>query len=190
MILASTLRPGMAIRFESRPYRVLLAEYHAGQGRMGGAMHARLRDLGTGTVWEHSFRAELKLEELPVERRTLTFLYKDGEQEWFMDPQTFDQTPIPDSVIGDAARFLKADMQLAAEFVEDHPVGLLFPDVVEVQVAKTDPPAKQQSDSTWKPASLENGIEVMVPPFIKEGDSIRLDVAHLKYMDRVKAMGR
>lgn len=190
MILASSLRPGMAIKFENRPYRVLLADYHAGQGKMSGTMHARLKDLGTGTVWEHSFRSDLKLEDLTVERRTLTFLYKDGEQEWFMDPETFDQTSIPDSLIGESARFLKPDMQLFAEFVEEHPIGLQFPDILEITVADTAPPIKQQADSTWKPAHLENGIDVMVPPFIKTGDVIRLDVEHLKYIDRVKALGR
>lgn len=190
MILASTLRPGMAIRFDNRPYRVLQAEYHAGQGKMSGAMHARLKDLETGTTWDHSFRSELKLEELPVQRRTLTFLYKDGDQEWFMDPDTFDQTSIPDSIIGEVARFLIPDMQLSAEFVEDRPVGVQFPDVLEVTISDTAPPIKQQADTAWKPAHLENGVDVMVPPFIKTGDAIRLDVAHLKYMDRVKPIGR
>ena len=189
-MIAASLRAGMAIRFEGRPYRVLQADYHAGQGRMSGAMHTRLKDVETGTTWEHSFRGELKLEELPVERRTLTFLYKDGDLEWFMDPQTFEQLPISDAVIGDIARFLQADMQLSADFVQDRPIGLQFPDILEVTVSDTAPPIRQQADTTWKPAHLENGLEVMVPPFIKSGDAIRLEIAHMKYMDRVKAIGR
>src|SRR3954451_9373403 len=119
MIASSSLRAGMAIRFEDRTYRVLQAEYHAGQGRMTGSTHARLKDVDTGTTWEHSFRADLKLEELPVERRPLTYLYKDGDLEWFMDPQSFEQLAIPDAVIGDVARFLRPDIQLSAEFVLD-----------------------------------------------------------------------
>lgn len=79
MIAASQLRTGSAIRYENQPYKVVSADYHPGQGKMGGANHVRLRNLDTGTLWEHSFRAELKLEELTVERHTLEFLYEDGE---------------------------------------------------------------------------------------------------------------
>ena len=79
MITASQLRVGMGIRYENQAYRVLAADYHPDQGKMGGVNHVRLRNLATGTLWEHSFRAELKIEELEIKRRSLEFLYDDGE---------------------------------------------------------------------------------------------------------------
>ena len=186
MVSAAQLRPGMAIRYEGQIYKVLASEYHSGQGKMGGVSHVSLRNLSTGALWEHSFRAELKLEEVPVEKRPLTFLYSDQEQSYFMNPVSFEQVEIANAVIGQQTRFLEPEMQVAVEFVEDRPVSVLFPDVIEVRVAETAPPVHGQQDNTWKTASLSNGIKVMVPQFVKNGDLIRLDVATLKYLDRAR----
>jgi elongation factor P len=190
MIAASQLRPGTAIRFEGQPYKVIAADYHPGQGKMGGVAHARLQNLNTGTFWEHSFRSELKLDELSVERRPLEFLYSDANQCCFMDPETFEQTEIENEVVGERASFLEAGMRLSVEFVEGRPVGVLFPDVLEVKIAETAPPMHQQADSAFKPAKLPNGVEVMVPQFVKTGDVIRLDLATRRYMDRAKVEAR
>lgn len=186
MVAASQLRAGMAIRYEGQLYRVLIAEYHPGQGKMGGVTHARLKNLATGSIWEHSFRADLKLEDLAIEKQPMDFLYSDGEQCHFMNPETYEQVAVPAAVIGEQARLLQPDMRVAVEFVEGHPVNVILPEVLEVRVADTAPPSHQQTDSVWKPARLENGLEIMVPQFIKTGDVIRLDVAELKYMDRAK----
>src|SRR5262249_48743907 len=161
--------------YEGQSYKVVTAEYHPGQGKMGGVTHARLRNLATGTFWEHSFRAELKLEDLPVERQSLEFLYDDGDQCFFMNPESYEQTEIAKTMVGPQAGFLEPGMKLAVEFVEGRPVGVLFPDALEVKIADTAPPMHQQ-DNTFKPAKLENGMEVMVPQFVKAGDVIRLDL--------------
>jgi elongation factor P len=190
MVTASQLRAGMAIRYDGQAYRVVANDYHPGQGKMGGTAHVRLKNLSTGTFWETSFRSELRLEELPVERQTLSLLYADGDQTWFMDPETFEQRAIPNAVLGEMARFLNPDMPLPVEFVEDRPVSVLFPEILEVRIADTAPPSNQQADSTWKTATLENGVSVMVPQFIRPGDVIRLELAQMRYMDRVKAAGR
>jgi len=186
MVTAVQLRPGMAIRYEGQIYKVLTSEYHSGQGQMGGVSHVSLRNLSTGALWKHSFRAELKLEEIPIEKRPLTFLYSDQEQSYFMNPVSFDQLEISNSMIGQQFQFLEPDMQVSVEFVEDRPVSVLFPDIIEVRIAETAPPAHGQQDNTWKTARLGNGITVMVPQFIKNGDMIRLDVASLKYIDRAR----
>jgi elongation factor P len=190
MVTASQLRAGMAVRFEGQPYKVLVADYHPGQGKMGGVMHARLKNLSTGTMWEHSFRADLKLEELEVSRQPMDYLYEESELCYFMDPESFDQVAVPKSVIGEQAVLLQPEMRVAVEFIEGRPVTVGFPDVLEVRIAETAPPVHQQVDSVWKPALLENNLEIMVPQFIKTGDLIRLDVATLKYMDRAKGSGR
>ncbi len=187
MIAASQLRAGMAIRFEGQAYKVLAADYHPGQGKMGGVAHVRLQNTATGTFWEHSFRSELKLEDLGVEKQSLDFLYEDGGQYCFMNPENFEQTEIPAALIGPQAPFLEPGKRISVEFVEGRPVGALFPDNLEVVIADTAPAMHQQVDSTFKPAKLANGVEIMVPQFIKIGDAIRLDLQTMKYMDRVKA---
>ena len=187
MVAASQLRAGMAIQYQGQSYRVVAAEYHPGQGRMTGATHTRLQNLDTGTFWEHSLRGELKLEEIPLEKRALEFLYADGDQCCFMNPETFEQLEIPLSIVGPQAAFLDPGMKLAVEFMGSRPIRVLFPVAVEVRIADTAPPIHQQVDSNLKPAKLENGAAVMVPQFVKSGDVIRLDLQTMKYMDRVRA---
>jgi elongation factor P len=186
MIVASQLRAGMAIRYEGSSYKAIAADYHPGQGRMGGATHVRLQNTATGTFWEHSFRADLKLEEIAVEKRPLEFLYEDDDACWFMNPEDYEQTGVSKAVVGPQAAFLEAGKRVTVEFVEGQPAGVLFPDTLEVSIAETAPPVHQQQDNTLKPAKLANGVEIMVPQFIKSGDAIRLDLRTMKYMDRVK----
>ncbi len=187
MVVASQLRAGTAIRFQGQDYKVVAADYHPGQGQMGGSTHARLQNLNTGTFWEHSFRADLKLEELPVEKRQLEFLYADGGHFWFMHPDTYEQSAVPKEIVGPQSDFLEPGMRLGVEFVEGRPISVLFPDVLEVKIADTAPALHQQQDANFKPARLANGVSLMVPQFVKTGDVIRFDMQTLKYMDRARA---
>ena len=186
MVVASQLRAGMAIRLEGQIYKVLIADYHPGQGKMGGTTHARLKNLATGTLLEHGFRSDLKMDDLPVEKVSMEYLYSDADSCCFMNPETYEQVAVPLAVIGEQAKFLQPEMHVPVEFVEGQPVSVLFPDIIEVKIADTAPPVHAQQDSTWKVARLDNGVEIMVPQFIKTGDAIRLDVANLKYIDRAK----
>ena len=190
MVPASQLRAGMAIRHEGQVFKVMAADYHGGQGKMGGVAHVRLKNLSTGTLWEHSFRSELKIEDVEVEKQSMDFLYADQDQCWFMNPETYEQVGVASDLIGPQARFLKVEMRVPVEFIEGRPASVLLPDIVEVTVADTAPPVHAQQDSTWKTAQLDNGVEIMVPQFIKVGDGIRLDVATLKYLERAKGTGR
>lgn len=186
MIMASELRPGMAIRYEGKVYKVINASYHPGQGQMGGVTHARLMNLETGSFWDHSFRADMKLEDLDVEKRTMQFLYEDGENYYFMDPQTFEQYPISAERLGKRAQLLKPEMEVMVEFIEGQPVNVIFPDLMEATVVETAPPIHAQQDSTWKEAVLDNGLKIMVPLFIKTGDVIRIDTTTLEYRERAR----
>ncbi|HEY1203664.1 MAG TPA: hypothetical protein VGF05_03145 [Bryobacteraceae bacterium] len=190
MVIASQLRAGMAVRFEGQMYKVLAAEHHLGQGKMGGATHSRLKNLSTGALREINFRAELKLDEVETQKAAMDFLFADADECTFMNPETFEQIPIPAPLIGPQAALLQAEMRVVVDFVEGRPVGVLFPDVLEVRIGETAPPSHQQVDSVWKPARLESGVEILVPQFIKNGDLIRLDVANMKYMDRAKGTSR
>lgn len=189
MISASQLRAGMAIVYEGQRYKVVAAEYHPGQGKMSGQAHTRLYNLDTGTFWEHSFRSELKLETIPVEKQSLEFLYAAGDLCCFMHPETFEQLEIPIAMAGAQSVLLTPGMKLTVEFVDARPMAIAFPDVVELKVVDTAPPMHQQADSAFKPARLESGLEVMVPQFVKTGDAIRVDAAAMKYVDRARSKG-
>lgn len=186
MVLASQMRTGMVIVLENHPYRVVAADYHPGQGQMGGATHARLQNIDTGTFREHSFRAELRLQDLPVEKHSLEFLYMDGDQCCFMDPGNYEQIELARTLAGSRAAFLESGMRLTVEFVSGRPVHMVIPDAIEVKIADTAPASHQQQDTGFKPAKLGNGLEVMVPQFIKSGDLIRLDLETMRYMDRAR----
>lgn len=191
MVLASQLRAGTAIQFEGQPYKVLAAEYHSGQGKMGGSTHTRLQNLNTGTLRDYSFRADMKLEDLVLERRPMDFLYADESACYFMDPVTCAQEEVPVRLAGEQAKLLVAEMRVTLEFLGERVVSVQLPDFLELRVADTPPPAHSGGqDNTWKAARLENGLDVMVPQFIKSGDVIRVDVAQMKYMDRVKSPAR
>jgi elongation factor P len=130
------------------------------------------------------------LDEVEVQKTPMDFLYEDGGECTFMNPETFDQVSIAASVIGPQAALLQPGMRVSVDFIEAMPTSVLFPDILEVRVAETAPPVHQQTDSVWKPARIENGIEIMVPQFIKPGDTIRFDVANMKYMDRAKGTAK
>ena len=191
MLTASQLRPGLAIRVAGTLYKVIGSEYRSGQGKMGGVTHAKVRSVETGTTRELRFRGDEVLEDIVPERRNLQFLYRDGNLCYFMDPGTYDQVAVEDAVLGRAAVFLVEQMTVPTEFVEGRPVGLVFPDIVEVRVAETTPPVHAQGGSNvWKDARLENGLMLQVPPFIGPGELIRVEVERGAYVERARSPRR
>ena len=185
MLSASELRPGLALRLEGALCKVLEATYHSGQGKMGGVTHAKLRNLDTGTMREWRFRADETVEDITPERQTLQFLYKDDDLAYFMHPDTFEQTSIETSRLGRAVHFLTETMSVPVEFVGAQPIGIVCPEIVDAKVASTAPP-EHGAANVWKPATLENGVTIMVPPFIAPGETIRVDVERGTYVERAK----
>lgn len=186
MLSGADLRPGLAVRLDRTLYRIIDTSYHGGQGKMGGVMHAKLRNVTTGTTTERNFRTDEALEDIAVERQELQFLYRDGPHVVFMNPITFEQVEIDDSKLGRAVHFLQDGMLIPVESVAGEPVGIVFPDIVDVKVAETAAPAHSQGTSVWKEATLENGLRVQVPPFIAPGEMIRVQVERGEYVERSK----
>jgi len=186
MVNASDLRAGMVIRIDNEPFRVLEAEFHIGQGKMPGSVHAKLRDVLKGTTKELRFRPEERLEETALEKQGMEFLYSDADSATFMNPQSFEQVSISLEAIGPGHAFLKMEMTVPVEFYNGRPVSVILPESVELTVQTTAPPAHQQQDSTFKPATLENGMEVMVPQFIAPGETVRIDATTGKYLERLR----
>ena len=188
MLQASELRPGQAIRLEGALYRVTGADYHGGSGKMGGVMHAKLRNLATGAVREQRFRGDEAVEDVAAERQGLQFLYRDAGLCYFMHPETFEQVEVGAARIGAPADYLREGQVVSVEFVEGQATGIVFPDVVEARVTDTAAPSHAAGgDNVWKDARLENGVHVKVPPFISPGEMIRVDVERASYVERARA---
>ena len=169
------------LRQEGQLYQVLSAELHLGGGKMGGVEHIKLRNLATGAVAERRLRPDERLEVVEVERQRLEYLYQDGEFYVFMNPQSYEQVPIHADRLGDRVRFLKEEMGVTGLFFEESLLTLQFPEAVDLRVVTSPPPIT----STYKSVTLENGMEILVPHFIKEGDRVRVNVETGKYMERI-----
>lgn len=186
MVLASELRAGMVTRIDGRIYKVLEVEAKAGSAKMGGVVKGKLIDARSGRMWEPHFRPQEKLEELEVHRRTMEFLFTDGENCTFMHPETYEQFAIPVVLLGPAEAFLQPGMELPVEFFGNEPISVIFPDIAEARIASTAPPSHSQQDSAWKEAILENGIKLRVPLFIAPGECVRVDVRNGRYVERAR----
>jgi elongation factor P len=187
MIIASQLRAGAILRIGEELFKVLESTYHLGQGKMPGSVHSKLQNVSKGTFKEVRFRPEEKLEDAQLVKQQMEFLFNGADSATFMHPETFEQFSLPLAAIGPALKFMKPGMEIPVELYEGQPVSIALPPVMEVKVASTSQAVHQQQDNTYKPAVLENGLEVMVPQFIKPGEIVRVEVATGKYLDRVRA---
>jgi elongation factor P len=163
MVLASELREGMALQIDQQVYRVLEVETKTGAARMGGTVRARLSNVRSGRLWDQHFRPLERLEDVPLEKRRLEFLYSDGRDCIFQRLDTFEQVEFPAADLGLAGRLLQPGTEVPAEFFEGEPINVVLPDTVEARVVTTAPPARSQQDSARKEASLDNGLTVQVP---------------------------
>jgi elongation factor P len=187
MVIASQLRPGTILKMDNDLFKVIESQYHIGQGKMPGSVHAKLRNVLKGTFKELRCRPEERLEETQLEKQEMEYLYSDADSITLMNPRTYDQVSIPLEAVGAVAAFLQPEMKVPVEFYEGQPVSIVFPEIVEAKVQTTAQPVHQQQDNTYKPATLENGLELKVPQFIKPGELIRVEVASGKYVDRVRS---
>lgn len=186
MVLASQLRPGTILRIGDELFKVTESTFHVGQGKMPGSVHATLRHVRKGALKELRFRPEDRLEDVALERREMEFLYSDLETATFMDPETFEQVSLALESLGGAEKFIKPEMRIPVEFYEGEPINVIFPETIEITVQSTADPVHQQADNTYKSAVLENGLEALVPQFIKAGDRIRVHTQSGKFVDRIR----
>ncbi len=190
MITASEVRAGMAIKREGELYSVISADYHAGSGQFGGVMFARLKNLRTQNFKEVRLHPNEKVEDVQLERQEMEYLYTDGGDFYFMNPETFEQISLPREIIGPREKFLQPNMRIPVEMYEGNPINIIFPEIVELKVVSAPPGLREHETATYKTVILENGMEVLAPQFIKEGEVVRIEVASGKYLERVKAEGR
>jgi elongation factor P len=186
MINATQLREGMIVLYEGDLYRVTSVR-HLTPGNKRGFMQTKLKSLRTGGGTEHKFRSEDRLERATLETRTMQYLYSDRDLLTFMDTESYEQTSLSADEVGDFVFYLLPDHIVEIEFFQGTPVGIRPPSSVELAVTETQPTLKGATASaSYKPAKLETGITIQVPPFIRTGDRIRVDTLEGKYLERVK----
>jgi len=185
MALVSELKEGMALQIDGRIHRVLEIVRHAGGGQMHGFVELKLKDLRFGHVASKHFKLTDKLETVELTKRPMEYLYHDAENLVFMDPETYEQIQIPNAAAGGSAKLLKEGSMVPLELIGEEPIGVQIPKIVELAVSMTGPGIREGQDNTMKPATLENGIEILVPQFIETGDIVRIDTEKVKYVDRV-----
>jgi elongation factor P len=176
----------MVIRLDGELHRVINAEYHAGGGKMHGAMHAKLRGVRSDRVTERRFRQDERFEEVELEYQTMEFLYEDGDFCVFMHPETYEQVNLPKESLGSFLPYLEPNQSMKVELLDGEPLQVDYPATVELLVESTPEPLHMDDSSVPKDATLSNGMEVQVPQFVKEGDTVRIDVETGKCLERVR----
>jgi len=185
MVLASDVRVGMVLSIEGRLLRVLEIVRHAGSGQMHGFIEFKMKDLRTGHVSDRHAKSADKFDEVELNKRQMEFLYADAESAVFMDIETYDQVAVPKRAVGNAEKFLRGGTRAVVEMLGEEAVSIQFPKTMELRVALTGPGIREGQDNTLKPATLENGLEIMVPQFIETGDMVRVDTEKVKYVERL-----
>ena len=185
-IPATQIRRGMVIVFEGQPCKVVEFRHHT-PGNLRAMIQTKLRNIRTGSSFEHRFRSADTIEKASMEQHEMEYLYSDGSHHHFMNTETFDQTALSGDDLGDAAQWLTPGLKIQAEFYEGAPIGIDLPPSLELEVKQTEPSLKGATVSNVnKPATLENGVTIQVPPFVNEGDRIRVDPVEGRYIERAK----
>jgi elongation factor P len=186
MIQATQLRPGMIIIHGGNLYRVT-AVHHLTPGNKRGFMQTKMKSLRTGVGTEYKFRSEDRIEQATLENRNMQYLYAESDLHTFMDTENYEQITFTAEDIGDILPFLLPNAVVEVELYDGKPVGISPPSTVDLEVIDTEPSMKGATASaSYKPAKLETGVTVQVPPFIQVGDKVRVDPAEGTYLERVK----
>jgi elongation factor P len=184
MISATQLRPGMIIKFNNELYSVF-SMTHRTPGNLRGFVQARMRSLRTGTMTEHRFSSEDKVEKAMLDEQEMEYLYDDGEYYYFMNTETFEQMHLMKDLLGDAVQYLIPQLKVKVEFYEGKAMGVELPATVTLTVVETEPGLKGASVSNvTKPAKMETGLVVQVPAFIVEGEKIKVNTSEGTYQER------
>jgi elongation factor P len=184
MISATQLRPGMVIKFNNELYSVFKM-VHRTPGNLRGFVQVKMRSLRTGSMTEHRFSSEDKVERASLDEQEMEYLYNDGDSYHFMNTENYEQMHLNSDVLGDAVNYLIPQLKVNIEFYEGKPMSVELPPTVDLTVIETEPGLKGASVSNvTKSAKLETGLVVQVPPFINEGEKVRVSTAEGTYQER------
>ncbi len=183
-IQATRIRKGMLVKMNATLYRVLDFN-HVTPGKGRAFVQTRMRNVVAGTLIDHKFASGDFVERTMLDTRRMQYLYADGDGYHFMDTETYEQVHLSGETLGDAVSYLLPDATITVEFFEGSPVGIELPLTVDLQVEDTAPAIKGATASAQlKPARLETGLLVQVPPFISNGDKVRVNTGTGEYLSR------
>ena len=179
------IRPGNILEYEKGIWKVAKIQ-HTQPGKGGAFMQVEMKNLIDGRKTNVRFRSQDNVERVRLDTKEFQYLYAEGESLVFMDKDNYDQIELPADLLGDAAAFLQDGMEVSLEMWEDRPISVQLPDQVEATIVEADAVVKgQTASSSFKPALLDNGVRVMVPPHIGSGTRIVVDVYERTYVGKV-----
>ncbi len=183
---AGAIRVGWVIEYKGKPWTIIKAQ-HIKPGKGGAFIQAELKSVEEGTKTNERFRTEDTVEKLMVENKDNQFLFEDASGLTFMDNETYEQFVMPTDILGDSRPFLTDGMQVLINFINDKPISVELPLNVVCEVMETEPVIKGQTvSSSYKPSIIDNGLRVMVPPFIAVGEKIVVATQDATYVERAK----
>ena len=183
-ITSTQLRPGMVVVFNKELHTVFKME-HRTPGNLRGFVQAKMRNFRNGAMIEHRFSSEDKIEKASLDEQEMEYLYDDGDYFYFMHTTSYEQMHLTRELLGDAVNFLIPNLKVSVQFYEGKPLSVDLPPAVILTVVETEPGLKSATASNvTKPAKCETGLVVQVPPFIVEGEKIRVSTAESAYLER------
>ena len=184
-INASEIRVGMLLEYKNDLWQVLKTQ-HVKPGKGGAFAQVEMKSLNKNTKLNERFRSSETVEKAAVEEEKFTFLYKDDSDYFFMNPKSFDQINIKKEIVGEKGKLLTESLEVSVSFHNDSPISVDLPNQVTSKIETTDAALKgQTASSSYKPATLNNGLNIQVPPFIESGDTILIDTRNLEYIKKV-----
>lgn len=183
-IPATQMRPGMVIKHNNELHAVFSVE-HRTPGNLRAFIQAKLRNIRTGAMFEYRFRSGDAIDKVTVDEVNMEFLYSEGDSYYFMNIESYEQTYLSKDILGDAVDYLIPNLQIKVEFYDGKAVGIELPQTVEMTVVETEPGLKSATaTNVTKAAKMETGLIVQVPPFISEGEKIKVDTSEGAYLSR------
>lgn len=186
-ILATQVRSGMIINYENELCRVVSVE-HQTPGNLPARVIVKMKRLKDGINRENRFGSADKIDKASLEQIQMEYLYEDGDRIVLMNNESYEQLELPAEILGDDHVFLQPNMQVEVEFHDGTPLSVALPESVVLEILETEPVMKNaNATGSYKPAKLENGVTVGVPPYMESGERIRVKIADRTFMERVKA---
>ncbi len=184
-INASEIRVGMLLEYKNDLWEVLKTQ-HVKPGKGGAFAQIEMKSVNKNTKLNERFRSSENVEKASLEEANFNFLYEDETNYFFMNPKSFDQIEIKKNIVGHKGKLLTENLNVEISFYNDSPISVNLPNQVTCKVEITDVALKGQTvSSSYKPATLENGLNIQVPPFIESGDNIVIDTRNLEYIKKV-----
>lgn len=185
-IAGNAIRPGMVLEYKGKLCVVIRTE-HRTPGNLRAFNQIEMQDVVSGTKYNDRFSASEMVERVRLEQKTYQYLYDEGDSLVFMDSESYEQVNIPKALFGEQVDFLEPNMSVEVESHEGRPLGVTLPETVTMAIRETEPTVKGQTASgSYKPAILENGARVMVPPYLSEGERIVVRIADREYVERAR----